>query len=178
MSGLSASLTTIASALALLAAWPAAAQEAGGVDRILAQMPKKLDGAPAVNSSNGILMYIISEPGGKLTMIVAVAVVEKEGFVSPEELRGRALEMVKDFGMRQVIREGRFATPRWPVAPTYFGEYVTDKGFTQSWNLVTGKEAMNVTTVFAKRKDAGRAEALVAGKILGGAVISASKPAE
>jgi hypothetical protein len=178
MNRLSAAATKIALALALFAFWPAAAQEVSGADRILAEMPKELGGAPAQKSPNGMLMYMIPGPGGDPTIIVALTVMEKEGFVSPQQMRILALDMLDDFGMRRVVREGAFTTPKWPDAPTFFGEYVTDKGFTQSWTLATGKEAMTVLTIYANKKDAKRAEAMVAENIFGAAVISASKPAE
>ncbi|HEX8241620.1 MAG TPA: hypothetical protein VF574_17930 [Allosphingosinicella sp.] len=171
-------MTAVFMAFALIVASPAAAQDAGSPARILDQMPKALEGAPAVKMENGIMMYMIPGPDGKPTIVVALTVMEKEGFVSPEQLRGLAVEMVKDFGLRQVLREGAFTTPMWSSAPTFFGEYATDKGFTQSWSLVTGKEGMNVTAVFANGKDARRVEALVAEKIFRGAVVSAGKPAD
>jgi hypothetical protein len=175
---LSVAMTKIALAFALLAAWPATAQNGGGADRILAEMPKELGGAPAHRQPDNMLMYMVPGSGGEPTILVALTVVDKEGVVPPRQMRDLALEMINGFGLRQVVREGAFTSPKWPAAPTFFGEYVTDKGFTGSWTLATGKAGMTVVTISANKKDARRVEALVAKDIFGGAVISAAKPAE
>jgi hypothetical protein len=78
-------------------------------------------------------------------------------------------------GLREVVREGTFTTPKWPNATTFFGEYVAGSGRKQSWTVISGEDRINVMVTYYKAKDGPRLEAEVAQKIFGGAVVTAGK---
>jgi len=165
----------VAVALALLAASPGAAQEPNGSDEILAQMPKELGGAPLQKAPEGILMYFLKGPSGE-PVVVGVMVDKKDGVFPLEQMRSFARKSTSSrSGIRKIIREGSFATPRWPGAATFFGDYETSEFSHQHWVVMTGKHVITVLATYDKKKDAKWSEALVADKIFGGAVIAAGK---
>jgi hypothetical protein len=163
-------------AFALFAASPAAAQEVSRTDEILAQMPKALGGSPVLSLGDGIIMYLSLNPDRDPT--VGVTVIPINEAVPPTDMRSVVRGMFQKPGIRKTLREGTFTTPKWLGSATFFGEYVTGDGYNQSWLVRTGKEHILVSTAYLNRKEAKRAEALVAENIFGGAVISAARPAE
>ena len=163
-------------ALALIAASPGVAQEAKGRHEILAQMPKELGGAPGVSVGDGMMLYPSAKPGRDPT--IGVMIVKTEKVVDLAELRSSMRKGTPEGSVRGILREGTFTTANWPGAGTFFGEYATDIGISQNWALTTGKQNMLVSITALDKKSAKRAEAEVAEKIFGGAVISASKQAE
>lgn len=156
---------------------PVAAKDGTDRQEALALMPNKLGGASAMKFPDGTLMYLMAGPGGD-KIIVGVTVTEKALSSVPAELLSLVRKMAgQTTETRQTAREGTFTTPKWAGAATFFGDYVTGENVEQYWLAMTGKVAITVT-ISCEKKDARRAEALVADKIFGGAVISAAKPAE
>jgi hypothetical protein len=162
-------------AFAMFAATPGAAQE-NDLGEILARMPKALDGAPVREMPDGIVMYYLRGPSGE-PMVVGVSVAENEEELPSAEIRSRLRESMKS-DIRQILREGTFTTPKWPGASTYFVDYVGSKFRHQNWTLMSGKVGLSAHVTYDSKKDAKRAEALVAENIFGGAVVSAAKRAE
>jgi hypothetical protein len=110
-------------------------------------------------------------------MVVGVSVSENSEVFSSAEIRTRVHGSGK-LRARQILREGTFATPKWPGASTHFIEYVGSEFSHQDWHLMSGKLGITVMVTYDSKKDGRRAEALVARNILGGAVVSAGKPVE
>ncbi len=79
-------------------------------------------------------------------------------------------------GLRRIIREAAFTTPKWPSAETFYGEYQTGSGYKQTWTIVDGKDRFNVIVTYFKPKDADRLRAEVSETIFGGAVIGTAEP--
>jgi hypothetical protein len=165
-----------AAAFAMFAASAVAAQESSDLGKILAQMPKELGGAPVRQMPEGIVMYFLTGPSGE-TMVVGVSVSENKEVLSATEIRSRLRELIKS-DIRQIAREGTFTTSKWPGAATYFVDYEGKDFRHQNWALMSGKVGISVFVTYDSKKDAKRAEALVAKNIFGGAVISPAKPAE
>jgi hypothetical protein len=110
-------------------------------------------------------------------MVVGASVSENKEVFSSAEIRSRMRDLRKS-EIRQILREGTFTVPKWPGASTYFLDFVGDEFRHQSWALMSGKVGITVLVTYDSKKDAKRAEALVAENIFRGAVISAAKPAE
>lgn len=160
----------------VLLASPGAAQEAKRTDELPALMPKELGGAPGVDVGEGIRLYPSAKPGRD--PMIGVTIIKSEKVVTPAEMRSHVRDRHRETGIRQIMREGTFTTRNWPGAGTFFGEYETGGAFNQTWMMSTGKQNVIVTVTYFPKVDAKRAEAEVAEKIFGGAVISAHKPAE
>jgi hypothetical protein len=163
-------------ALAVFAAGPGSAQQSSDLHKILAQMPKKLGGAPVRQMPEGIVMYFLRGPSGE-PMVVGLSVAENEEEFPSAEIRSR-LHGSGILDIRQILREGTFTTPKWPGASTYFMDFVGSEFRHQNWHLMSGKVGITVQVTYDSKKDANRAQALVAKEIFGGAVVSAAKPAE
>jgi hypothetical protein len=165
-----------AAALALIAASPGSAQEAVRTDQPSVQMPKELGGGSGLSVGDGMTLYPSSRPG--IGPMIGIMIVDSDKAVAMDEMAGSVRDRHRKNGLRRIMREGTFTTSKWPGAKTFFGEYETGKDFNQTWMMSTGRQNVLVTITYLKKKDAARAEAEVAEKIFGGAVISASKPAE
>ncbi len=168
--------TAAAVGFAMFATGSGSAQQSNDLGEILAQMPKELGGAPVRKMPEGIVMYFLRGPSGE-PMVVGVSVAENEKELPSAEIRRRLRES-QNSEIRQILREGTFTTPKWPGASTYFVDYIGSKFRHQSWHLMSGKVGISALVTYDSKKDAKRADALVAKDIFGGAVISAGKPAE
>jgi hypothetical protein len=163
-------------ALALIAASPGSAQEAVGPNGPSLQMPKELGGGPGMSVGDGMMLFPSSRPG--VGPMIGILLVDSDKAVALGEMGSTVRNRHRKAGGFRIIREGTFQVPKWPGARTFFGEYETGGDFNQTWVMSTGRQNVLVTVTYLKKKDAKLAEAEVAEKIFGGAVISAGKPAE
>ena len=156
---------------------PAAAQPPDKLQpapEIIAALPDTLVGAAALKLPNSPVVMYMPKNLGKEPLALVMAT---RGSTLPaaanlaEQVRGSFHES----GLREIVREGTFTTPKWPSATTFFGEYVAGSGRRQSWTVIDGEDRVSVMVTYFKAKDGPRLEAEVSEKIFGGAVIAASK---
>ena len=141
---------------------------------IIAALPDTLVGAVALKMPDSpIVMYMPRRLGqDPIALVMATRGAELPAAENmAEQVRGSFHES----GLRQIVREGTFRTPKWPNATTFFGEYVAGSGRKQSWTVIDGDVRVNVMVTYFKAKDGPRMEAEVSEKIFGGAVITAGK---
>jgi hypothetical protein len=159
---------------------PAETPAPGGIvaaEDVLAALPDTLLGAAALRIPGSELVTYFPRAIGRDPMVGVIA--GRETSISTlEVLRASARGAFHESGLRRVIREGSFTTPKWPGANSFFGEYETGTGFKQSWTLETGRERISVIATYFRKGDSQRVRAEVADKIFGGAVVTASKPTE
>src|SRR5687768_11812130 len=132
----------LAAALAVGAAafaQPAPDDRLAPADEILAALPDSLLGAAALRMPGSPLVTYFPRRLGRDPMVGVIAT-RSTGLSTPDEIRSGAREAFHESGIREVIREGSFTTPKWPGARTFFGEYRTGMGFKQSWTVETGRE--------------------------------------
>jgi len=139
---------------------------------VIAALPPALAGAFALKMPNSPITMYMPKRLGKDPMALVMATRNSEPAESgnlAEQVRGSFHES----GLRKIVREGTFSTPKWPNATTFFGEYVAGSGRKQNWTLIDGDVRVSVMVTFFNAKDAARLQAEVADKVFGGAVVSA-----
>jgi hypothetical protein len=188
-----AALLLSCASLLLVASSPAAAQEAAAptpsapadpapapkldippAADLLAALPDTLVGAKAIKLPGSPLVLYFPERLGVDPMAGIMATrgakVQVEGDLA-EQTRGSFHES----GLRKIVREARFTTPKWPSAETFYGEYETGAGLKQTWTVIDGGDRFNVIVTYFNRKDADRLRAEISEKIFGGATIGGVK---
>jgi hypothetical protein len=156
---------------------PLAVSTIAPADEVLAGLPETLLGSPARRIAGSPLVIFFPASLGKDPMVGVIAA-RSTDTSSLDMLRTNARGAFHESGLRRIIREGSFTTPKWPGARTFFGEYQTGSGFKQSWSVETGTARIGVVATYFDSKDSDRVQAEVSDKIFGGAVITASKPTE
>ncbi len=141
---------------------------------IIAALPDTLLGAVALKMPNSpVVMYMPKRLGqDPLALVMATRGSE---LPAAENIADQVRGSFHESGLRQIVREGTFTTPKWPAATTFFGEYVAGSGRKQSWTVIDGDVRLSVMVTYFKAKDGPRVQAEVAEKIFGGAVITAGK---
>jgi hypothetical protein len=146
-------------------------------EELLASLPDTLLGAAALRMPGSELVTYFPMRLGKDPMVGVVAgPLDKPSTI--ESIRDSSRGAFHESGLRTIVREGTFTTPKWPGARTFFGEYVTGSGFKQSWTVETDEVRVSAIATYFRKKDAERVQAEVAEKIFGGAVVEAAQPAE
>jgi hypothetical protein len=174
-----AGMTGIALALAC-AAVPSASVAAQQPDRlqpapeIIAALPDTLVGAVALKMPDSPMVMYMPKRLGQDPIALVMATRGSE-LPSADNMAEQVRGSFHESGLRQIVREGTFTTPKWPNATTFFGEYVAGSGRKQSWTVIDGDVRVNVMVTYFKAKDGPRMESEVAQKIFGGAVIAAGK---
>ncbi|HEX8241622.1 MAG TPA: hypothetical protein VF574_17940 [Allosphingosinicella sp.] len=187
---ITASLLSCATAL-LIASSPASAQDAAApappppaapgpeldippAADLLAALPDTLIGAKAIKlPGSPLVLYFPKRLGvDPMAGIMATrgAKIQVEGDLA-EQTRGSFHES----GLRKIVREASFTTPKWPSAQTFYGEYETGAGLKQTWTVIDGQDRFNVIVTYFNRKDADRLRAEISEKIFGGATIGAAR---
>jgi hypothetical protein len=183
----------LALAIALAGACPATAQEAPAAPapapapaekpgippatELLAALPDTLVGAKAIKLPGSPLVLYFPKRLGQDPMAGIMATrgakVQVQGDLR-EQVRGSFHES----GLRKILREAAFTTPKWPSAETFYGEYQTGSGYKQTWTVIDGEDRFNVIVTYFKPKDAQRLRDEVSEKIFGGATIAAADEGE
>ncbi|MET1110940.1 MAG: hypothetical protein ABWX67_05360 [Allosphingosinicella sp.] len=142
-------------------------------DDLLAGLPDTLVGAKALKMPGSpLVLYFPKRLGADPmagVMATRGATIHAEGTLA-EQVRGSFHES----GLRKILREATFTTPKWPSAETFYGEYQTGSGYKQTWTVIDGQDRFNVIVTYFKPKDADRLRAEVSEKIFGGAIIAAT----
>jgi hypothetical protein len=190
-------MTNAALALALaVAAAPVAAQEAqdpitiGPENRvppislksdklqpapdIIAALPDILVGAVALRMPDSPMVMYMPKNLGRDPLALVMAT-RGSKLPAAENMAEQVRGSFHESGLREIVREGTFTTPKWPNATTFFGEYVAGSGRKQSWTVINGEDRINVMVTYYKAGDGPRLEAEVAQKVFGGAVVTAGK---
>jgi hypothetical protein len=141
---------------------------------VLAALPDTLVGAAALKLPNSPMVMYMPKRLGQDPLALVMATRGSE-LPSPENIAGQVRGSFHESGLREIVREGTFTTPRWPNAKTFFGEYVAGSGRKQSWTVIDGEDRISVMVTYHKAKDGPRLQAEVADKIFGGAVVDAGK---
>ena len=141
---------------------------------IIAAMPDTLVGAAALKMPNSAMVMYMPKRLGKDPLALVMAT-RGSRLPAAENIAEQVRGSFHESGLREIVREGTFTTPKWPNATTFFGEYVAGSGRKQSWTLIDGDDRVSVMVTYFKAKDGPRMEAEVADKIFGGAVITAGK---
>ena len=142
----------------------------------LAGLPDSLLGAKASRFGGSTVTYFPRRLGSGPMVMIGAGPNSRTSTV--DMLRTSARTAFHESGLREIMREGTFAAPKWPGALTFFGEYLAGSGLKQVWSADTGSDFIAVTVTYFDRKDSARIETAVAEKIFGGAVVTAAKPAE
>lgn len=141
---------------------------------IIAALPDTLVGAVALKMPDSPLVMYMPRRLGQDPLALVMAT-RGSDLPSAENMAGQVRGSFHESGLREIVREGTFTTPKWPNAITFFGEYVAGSGRKQSWTVIDGDVRVNVMVTYFKAKDGPRLEAEVSEKIFGGAVIKAGK---
>lgn len=164
----------LACGAAPLSAQPTSAPALSAVSQdFIAGLPKSLLGAKARRFA-GSISYFPRQMGGPMVMIGALPTSRTSTY---DQLRSSARSAYGQSGLREIVREGNFQAPRWPGALTFFGEYVAGSGRKQVWSLQAVTDSVTVTATYFDPRDSARIEAAIR-DVLGGAVLTASKPTE
>jgi hypothetical protein len=155
---------------------PAAAGGWQPAEELLARMPADMLGARAFRSANSPMITYFAEDMLRDPSF-AIFAIRQQGNNPAGDLRTEARNAFHETGIRRVLREGSFTTPHWPNGNTFFGEYLTNLGLKQRWTVETGAEVLIVTATILRPADRERAQAEVAQRIFGGAVVTAAAPA-
>ena len=164
----------------VLAAAPLASAAAQPSDKlqpapeIIAALPDTLVGAVALKMPNSPMVMYMPKNLGRDPLALVMAT-RGSKLPAAENIAEQVRGSFHESGLREIVREGTFTTPKWPNATTFFGEYVAGSGRKQSWTVIDGDDRVSVMVTYFKAKDGPRMEAEVSEKIFGGAVITAGK---
>lgn len=157
---------------------PAAAQQQPDklqpAPEIIAALPDTLVGAAALKMPNSPMVMYMPKNLGRDPLALVMAT-RGSNLPKIDNMAQQVRGSFHESGLREIVREGTFTTPKWPNASTFFGEYVAGSGRKQSWTLIDGDDRINVMVTYYKAKDGPRLQAEVAEKIFGGAVVTAGK---
>lgn len=141
---------------------------------IIAALPDTLVGAVALKMPDSPMVMYMPKNLGKDPLALVMATRGAE-LPTAENIAEQVRCSFHESGLREVVREGTFTTPKWPNATTFFGEYVAGSGRKQSWTVIDGQDRVSVMVTYFKAKDGPRMEAEVVEKIFGGALVTAGK---
>ncbi len=141
---------------------------------IIAALPDTLVGAVALKMPDSPLVMYMPRSLGRDPLALVMATRGSE-LPRAENIAEQVRGSFHESGLREIVREGTFTTPKWPNATTFFGEYVAGSGRKQSWTVIDGDDRINVMVTYHKAKDGPRLQAEVAQKIFGGAIVTAAK---